>query len=218
MSLRVIEPGLQTLVVDAGRPHNRSLGVPLGGAADRLSWMLGNALVGNPLDAAALEICLLGPTLTATCELGISVVGAAFEMFRNNEPVSCNRSMQLHRGDELRIAGAKSWARAYLCVHDGFREPIILGSQSSFEPIKRGQELLWSAAFFGRRMQATGQSAFGRLPDPRPTGFSWSGSSDRLSRCRQRAIGWDCDCPAIHCRGPSANLSRSRLRPARSKW
>jgi 5-oxoprolinase (ATP-hydrolysing) subunit C len=144
MSLRVLESGLHTLIVDAGRPHNRSLGVPLGGAADRFSWMLGNALVGNPLDAAALEICVLGPTLKATCELGISVVGAAFEMFRNGEPLSSNRSIQLHQGNELRIAGSKSGARAYLCVRGGFQEPLILGSQSSFEPVKRGQELLAS--------------------------------------------------------------------------
>ena len=34
MSLRVLEPGLQTLVVDLGRPGTRSLGVPVGGAAD----------------------------------------------------------------------------------------------------------------------------------------------------------------------------------------
>ena len=53
-ALEVLQPGLSTLVVDAGRPHHRGLGVPLGGAADRTSLALGNALVGNPPDAAAL--------------------------------------------------------------------------------------------------------------------------------------------------------------------
>jgi len=67
MSLRVLEPGLQTLVVDFGRPGSRSLGVPVGGAADRWSFTLANALVGNPPGAAALEICLAGPTLQAGC-------------------------------------------------------------------------------------------------------------------------------------------------------
>src|SRR5262245_51982757 len=65
MSLHVVEPGLQSLIVDGGRPASRSLGVPVGGAADRLSLAMGNALVGNPPDSPALEVALRGPTLRA---------------------------------------------------------------------------------------------------------------------------------------------------------
>src|SRR5262249_15766139 len=65
MTLSVLEPGLCTLVVDFGRPRTRSLGVPVGGAADRSALAIGNALVGNEPDAAALEISLAGPTLQA---------------------------------------------------------------------------------------------------------------------------------------------------------
>src|SRR5439155_9458880 len=79
MSLRVLDPGLYTLVVDFGRPHCRSLGVPVGGAADRTSLTLGNTLVGNPPDAAALEFSLLGPTLEADCELACVIYGAPFQ-------------------------------------------------------------------------------------------------------------------------------------------
>src|SRR5206468_8890127 len=85
MSLRVLEPGLQSLVVDFGRPGWRSLGVALGGAADRYSLALGNALVGNLPDAAALEVCLAGPTLQAGCDLGCVVFGAPFDIFRGDE-------------------------------------------------------------------------------------------------------------------------------------
>jgi hypothetical protein len=76
--LRVLEPGLYTLVVDLGRQHHRSLGVPVGGAAERASLALGNALVGNPPDAAALEVCLTGPTLEADVQLACVVYGAPF--------------------------------------------------------------------------------------------------------------------------------------------
>jgi antagonist of KipI len=68
MTLRVLAPGLSTLVVDFGRPGYRSLGVPVGGAADRAALALGNGLVGNPPDAAALESAWpgrpCGPTAT----------------------------------------------------------------------------------------------------------------------------------------------------------
>jgi antagonist of KipI len=80
MSLTILEPGLCTLVVDAGRPHHRSLGVPVGGAADRFSFALGNGLVGNPPNAPALEIALVGPSLRADCDLACVVFGAPFDL------------------------------------------------------------------------------------------------------------------------------------------
>jgi biotin-dependent carboxylase-like uncharacterized protein len=141
MSLRVLEPGLQSLVVDFGRPATRSLGVPLGGAADRWSLSLGNALVGNPPDAAALEVCLAGPTLQAGCDLGCVVFGAPFEVFRGDERLPPGWTFTLHQGEVLRIAGTATGARAYLCVRGGFHEPEALGSRSGFAPVRRGHEL-----------------------------------------------------------------------------
>src|SRR5213080_4792558 len=63
MTLQVLDPGWASRVVDMGRPGWRSLGVPVGGAADRAALAIGNALLGNPPDAAALEVCLSGPRL-----------------------------------------------------------------------------------------------------------------------------------------------------------
>ena len=75
-TLTVVTPGLHTLVVDQGRPRTRSLGVPVGGAADRRALALGNALVGNDADAAGLEINLAGPTLrTAAAPSPLSCLG-----------------------------------------------------------------------------------------------------------------------------------------------
>lgn len=141
MSLLVVEPGLQSLVVDGGRASSRSLGVPVGGAADRFSWMLGNALIGNAPDAAALEICLAGPALTAQSDVGLAVVGAPFDLAIDDKPAAANRAFTVRRGQTLRIAGAKRMARAYLCVRGGFDESVVLGSRSAFETIRAGQIL-----------------------------------------------------------------------------
>src|SRR2546430_6494102 len=103
MSLRVLEPGLQTLVVDFGRPHCRSLGVPVGGAADRTSLAIGNALVGNPPNTAALEITLAGPTLEAGCDLACVVRGAPFELISNRQPLTVGKTFTLRAGEQLRI-------------------------------------------------------------------------------------------------------------------
>jgi biotin-dependent carboxylase-like uncharacterized protein len=138
MSLRVIEPGLYTLVVDLGRPHCRSLGVAVGGAADRTALALGNALVGNPIDAAALEVSLAGPTLEADCELACVVQGAPYELKSNRQTPRIGTTFTLAPGEILRIGGTSRGMRAYLCVQGGLSMPTILGSRSGLAPIKAG--------------------------------------------------------------------------------
>jgi antagonist of KipI len=141
MTLRVVEPGLCTVVVDFGRPHSRGLGVPVGGAADRSSLTLGNALVGNAPDAAALEINLAGPTLEAQSRVGCAVYGAPFEVSRDRQSIPVGKAFTLQAGERLRIGGCAEGARAYLCVRGGFQMRNILGSRSSLAPLISGQEL-----------------------------------------------------------------------------
>ncbi len=141
MSLYVLEPGLFSLVVDRGRPRSRSLGVPVGGAADRASFQLGNALVGNPADAAALEITLAGPTLRAECELACVVYGAPFTLTSDRQPLEMGKSFTLSPGETLQVGKSEAGVRAYLCVAGGIEEPVILGSRSALEPVRRGAVL-----------------------------------------------------------------------------
>ncbi len=130
-----------TLIVDHGRPGTRSLGVPVGGAADRFALALGNALVGNPPDAAALEIGSIGPTLRADENLACVLYGAPFEMRLGDRAWEVGKTFALPRGETLRIGGTPSGMRAYLCVRGGLRTPVLLGSRSSLEPLRDGAEL-----------------------------------------------------------------------------
>jgi biotin-dependent carboxylase-like uncharacterized protein len=142
MSLRVLRPGLQSLLVDFGRPRSRSLGVPIGGAADRAALALGNALVGNPPDAVALELCFSGPVLRATKPVACVVFGASFELFSSHQPLTVNRTFTLQADEELSIGGTSFLARAYLCVaRGGFDAPQMLGSYSGLAPVQVGDVL-----------------------------------------------------------------------------
>ena len=141
MSLVVLEPGIESRIVDLGRSRTRSLGVPVGGAADRRSLMLGNSLIGNPPDAAALEIALKGPRLRAEADVGCVLFGAAFEMRCEGSPVEVGHTFTLHAGAELDIGGAIEGVRAYLCVCGGFQTPMILDSRSALEPARKGEVL-----------------------------------------------------------------------------
>lgn len=125
MSLRVLAPGLFSLPVGLPRPGRRVLGIPPGGAADVASLTLGNALVGNPPGAGAVEVTLLGPTLRAEAEVGGVVFGAPFDLTRNGESIEGNHTFTLHPGDVLRIGGTPVGCRAYLCVPGGFAIPPV---------------------------------------------------------------------------------------------
>src|SRR5436309_3029408 len=116
MTLRVLEAGLHTRVVDFGRPGSRSLGVPVGGAADRGALALGNGLVGNPPEAAALEVTLAGPTALADCDLACVVYGAPFELTAPGLTLAAGKTFTLPAGVALKIGGTAEGMRAYFCV------------------------------------------------------------------------------------------------------
>lgn len=137
-SLCVLSPGFCTLLVDQGRPRSRSLGVPVGGAADRLSLALGNALVGNSPGAAALEINLSGPTLKAANPIAGVVFGAPVDLTTDRRPLVAGKTFTLEPGEELRIGGVQGGMRTYLCVRGGLQTPEMLGSRSALAPLKAG--------------------------------------------------------------------------------
>ncbi|MBL8795750.1 MAG: biotin-dependent carboxyltransferase family protein, partial [Planctomycetia bacterium] len=141
MSLLVIEPGLHTLVVDFGRPHSRGLGLPVGGAADRTALALGNALVGNPPDTAALEISLAGPTLQAECDLACVVYGAPFGLRCDARQLTAGTTFTLYAGETLKVTGSPQGMRCYFCVAGGIDAPVVMGSRSSLGPVQAGDQL-----------------------------------------------------------------------------
>jgi biotin-dependent carboxylase-like uncharacterized protein len=129
------------MIVDYGRPRSRSLGVPVGGAADRCALALGNALVGNAADAAALEVTLSGPTLVADAALACVVYGAAFDLASGHRSLVSGKTFTLEPGEELRIGGTRDGVRTYFCVRGGLLVPEVLGSRSGLEPLKGGEHL-----------------------------------------------------------------------------
>jgi biotin-dependent carboxylase-like uncharacterized protein len=158
-SLTLIAPGLHTLVVDAGRPRSRSLGVPVGGAADRLALAIGNALVGNTPDAAALEVSLAGPTLQADAPLACVLYGAPFAMSSDRQDLTAGTTFTLQAGERLHIGGTARGMRAYFCVRGGIDAPLILGSRSSLAPLKEGARLRCRAGMIGGRSVPVGAFA-----------------------------------------------------------
>lgn len=144
MSLVVVEPGPLSLVVDAGRPGWQSLGVARSGAADRAALIQGNGLVGNAIDAAAIEFALVGPTLRCDSDLGCVLTGAPFSASIGDRAIAPGVTFMLRAGATLKIGTPAIGMRGYLCVAGGMAGPVVLGSRSSLEPIRRGDRLVCS--------------------------------------------------------------------------
>jgi biotin-dependent carboxylase-like uncharacterized protein len=125
VSLTVLATGPLTTVQDEGRPGQAALGVGRSGVADRASARLANRLVGNPLDAAVLEVTLGGLAVRAGADLLVVTAGARCPGAPHDAPTL------LRRGEELRLGTPAAGLRTYLAVRGGIAVPPVLGSRST---------------------------------------------------------------------------------------
>ena len=131
VSLTVVRAGMLTTVQDLGRWGHQANGVPVAGPMDSYSHRLANRLVGNDMDAAALEITLVGPELDADGDVLCAVCGARFEITAGGRPAALDRTFELHRGERLTFGQRSAGARATLAVRGGFDLPAVLGSRAT---------------------------------------------------------------------------------------
>jgi biotin-dependent carboxylase-like uncharacterized protein len=120
-----------TTVQDLGRWGYQHLGVPVAGPMDWYSHRLANRLVGNPDEAAALEITLLGPELTADADVRCVITGADFEASAGGTTVVVNAPFVLRRGEVLKVRGRSRGARGSIAIKGGIENPGVLGSRAT---------------------------------------------------------------------------------------
>lgn len=129
--LDVRAPGMLTTVQDLGREGFGPMGVSPSGAADPHALRIGNRLLGNPENAAALEMTLLGGTFFFPDGGVIAVAGSDFGATLDGAPVAMWSSLELRPGQTLRLGATQSGARCYLCVQGGFSVKPFLGSAAT---------------------------------------------------------------------------------------
>jgi allophanate hydrolase len=136
-ALKVVRPGLFDTVQDKGRIGSLALGMPTAGAMDRIGLALANALAGNPVDAAGLEIGVMGPDLLVEADsVRIALAGPLSPSLIEEpdappRPIESDRSHLLKRGQVLRVGMVEGSSTAYLAVAGGFTLPAVMGSLST---------------------------------------------------------------------------------------
>lgn len=140
MALRVLRLQAGASLQDLGRRGYRRFGVPPGGAFDRAAVEWGNALLGNPPGAAALELLLFGGRFRAEEAVRVAVVGAPCAVAVDGRQAPWGRPIRLQPGSELEIGMALEGVRTLLCVAGGFEGEGTLGSVSG-QAVVTGDDL-----------------------------------------------------------------------------
>ncbi len=132
MALKVIQPGLLTTIQDLGRPGYFHLGIPIGGAMDRMAMRAANMLVGNDEAAAGLEAVFMGPELEFSSDATVAVTGAEIPILLDGEEQPGWTGFPVKAGQILKFGFLKAGARAYIAVSGGIDTPPALGSRSTY--------------------------------------------------------------------------------------
>ncbi|WP_321921343.1 urea carboxylase [Paraburkholderia guartelaensis] len=133
-TVEVVSGGTQTTVQDfPGRLGYWAVGIPPSGPMDDRAMRLGNRLLGNASDAAALEITMSGPTLRFNTDAVIAITGAEIPVLLDDVEQPLNTSLFVPAGSTLSLGTIRgAGARAYLCVRGGLDVGVYLGSRSTF--------------------------------------------------------------------------------------
>ncbi|TGE04888.1 5-oxoprolinase subunit C family protein [Hymenobacter fodinae] len=132
MSSSILRPGLLTTIQDAGRFGYQQAGVIVSGPMDPWALRLANLLVGNPPNAAGLEITLLGPTIRFEADHLICLSGADLSATLDGQQLPLNRPVAVQQGSTLAFGAARMGCRTYLAFSGGLTVPAVLGSQSTY--------------------------------------------------------------------------------------
>ena len=157
-ALRVEAPGLQDLLLDAGRFRQAHFGLARSGPLDERAARFANLLVANPPGTPLLELTLRGPVLRAMRDLVVAVAG--FGMRPAGHPVQ--ESFLLRAGETLRFTSSQTGARAYLAISGGLETLPFLGS-SSVDLLGRVGRPLQAGDVLGLALKARARPSFTSL-------------------------------------------------------
>jgi len=138
LSIRILNPGLQTTIQDLGRNGYSHYGVSSSGAADDLSFRLGNLIVGNKENLAAIEMTLLGGNYKFDIDANISLTGSKFDAKIEGESLHFYKNIPIQSGQVLSIGQSLQGSRCYLAVRGGIDINDVLSAKTTHLTSKIG--------------------------------------------------------------------------------
>ena len=118
-------------IQDLGRLGYYRDGVSRSGAMDALALATGNALLGNEVNAAGIEIPILPFRVRFDTDMDIAVIGADCNAMLDDFALPPDWAIRARAGQVLALGTPRSGCRAYLCLGGGVDVPVVLGSRST---------------------------------------------------------------------------------------
>jgi len=133
-TIDVLSPGTQTMIQDyPGRVGYWSIGVPPSGPMDSLAFRVANRLVGNPEDAAGLEMTITGPNLRFNVATTIALTGARMKAELDGVSVPYGQAVAVAAGSVLKLKSIQGGGiRTYLALQGGLDAADYMGSKATF--------------------------------------------------------------------------------------
>jgi biotin-dependent carboxylase-like uncharacterized protein len=141
MSFIVEKPGMLTVVQDLGRWGHQFRGLTVSGPMDQFSLRLGNVMLGNDENDAALELVIGGFEAVFQEERCIVLTGAELPLSVDGQSVPAWTVHRVARGSRVAVRAKfdpSVGCRSYLCVSGGIDAPLVMGSRSTFTKGKIG--------------------------------------------------------------------------------
>ncbi|MGR3513076.1 MAG: 5-oxoprolinase subunit C family protein [Paracoccaceae bacterium] len=141
IEMRVHRGGSHLTVQDLGRAGFMAAGLSRGGAMDRLAVQEGAALLGQCVEAAAIEMAGAGGQFEADKDTCIALTGAPMRAEIDGSPLAWSASHVLPKGARLSIGGALQGNYGYLHVAGGVATPPQLDARATHAIAGLGQPL-----------------------------------------------------------------------------
>ncbi len=150
-NITIRNPGALSLVQDSGRDGFQRYGVSVSGAVDPEALLIGNLLVDNGADEAAIEVTFGGAEFMFNHDVIVAVTGGDLQPSLDGTTISMWESFLAPAGSVLRLEAPVTGLRSYVAVDGGVSTTAVLGSRSthvasglgglSGGPLAQGDEL-----------------------------------------------------------------------------
>lgn len=137
-SVEILSPGPLSTIQDAGRYGFKRYGISTSGVVDKESLLLGNLLLDNDPESAAIEITFGGFEARFLGDTAIVLTGADLTASLDGIAVSTYEVVYVKFGQHLELPGPGSGMRAYISIVGGFNTPKHLGSRSTYLAARLG--------------------------------------------------------------------------------
>ncbi|MGQ0740059.1 MAG: biotin-dependent carboxyltransferase family protein [Bacteroidota bacterium] len=157
MSLQIIKAGILDTIQDGGRYGHQHLGINPSGAMDKYAMQVANALVGNRLTEAVIEMHFPASVFLFGYPALIAVSGANFSAAINGDAIPHLHPVWVNKNDVLQFRKPVQGARAYMAIAGGMQTNEWMGSHSTHlkamaggyngRNLHKGDEILFRQSF-----------------------------------------------------------------------